>query len=153
MLQRDVYGVVAHEFWGEQLYGAHPQGIRITLIDPVWEGNSPIPLAPLPLFAGNQGLFEGFGDGAGSMIFVGCAIPYHHFFDPQECFISITASGEYLNDIIVAATITAQNMNHAGYDARTPDFSQAPFHLLGQAYREGDQWRWREPYLEIVPVP
>ena len=41
--------------------------------------------------------------------------------------------GEHLTDIVVAATITAQNANLAGYFARTPDFSQPPFHLLGQA--------------------
>ena len=152
VLQRDVYGVVAHEFWGEQLYGAHLHGIRITLIDPVWDGKSPSPLAPVPLFADDRGLFEGFGDGAGSTIYVGCAIPTHHFYDPQECFIAIEAGGEHLTDIVVASTITAQNMLLAGYDARTPDFSQPPFHLLGQAYREGDQWRWREPFLEVVPA-
>jgi len=152
VLQRDVYGVVAHEFWGEQLYGAHPHGIRITLIDPVWDGKSPSPLAPVPLFADDRGLFEGFGDGAGSMIYVGCAIPAHHFHDPQACFIAIETGGEHLTDIVVASTITAQNMLHAGYDARTPDFSQPPFHLLGQAYREGDQWRWENPFLEVIPA-
>jgi len=89
VLQRDVYGVVAHEFWGEQLYDQHPQGIRITLIDPVWDDNSPTPLSPLPLFAGDYGLAEGFGDGAGSMIYVGCALALHHHFDPHECFIAI----------------------------------------------------------------
>ena len=152
VLQRDVYGVVAHEFWGDDLYGQHPHGIRITLIDPVWDDKSPIPLAPLPLFADQRILFEGFGDGEGAMIFVGCAIPYHHFYDPQECFIAITAAGEHLTDIVLASTITAENMNHAGYDARTPEFSQPPFHLLGEAYREGDQWRWRNPFLEVVPA-
>jgi len=152
VLQRDVYGIVAHEFWGDDLYGQHLHGIRITLIDPVWDDKSPIPLAPLPLFADQRILFEGFGDGEGAMIFVGCAIPYHHFFDPQECFIAITAAGEHLTDIVVASTITAENMNHAGYDARTPDFSQPPFHLLGEAYREGDQWRLRNPFLEVVPA-
>ncbi len=152
VLQRDVYGVVAHEFWGEQLYGIHPHGIRITLIDPVWDGKSPSPLAPVPLFADDRGLFEGFGDGAGSMIYVGCAIPAHHFYDSQECFIAIEAGGEHLTDIVAASTVTAQNMLHAGYDARTHDFSQPPFRLLGQAYREGDQWRWRDPFLEVVPV-
>jgi len=152
VLQRDVYGVVAHEFWGEQLYGPHPNGIRITLIDLVWDVNSPTPLAPLPLFADDRGLFEGFGDGAGSMIYVGCAIALHHHFDPQECFIAIDSAGGHLTDIVVAATITAQHNNIAGYFARTPDFSQPPFHLLGEAYRDGDQWRWRNPFLEVVPT-
>lgn len=131
VLQRDVYGVVAR---------------------PSWDGKSPSPLAPVPLFADDRGLFEGFGDGAGSMIYVGCAIPAHHFYDSQECFIAIEAGGEHLTDIVAASTVTAQNMLHAGYDARTHDFSQPPFRLLGQAYREGDQWRWRDPFLEVVPV-
>lgn len=153
VLHRDVYGVVAHEFWGERLYGQHPRGIRITLIDPIWDGNSPTPLAPLPLFAGDHGLTEGFGDGAGAMIYVGCAFSRQHYFDPQECFIAIASGGEHLSDIVVAATITAQHSWIAGYFARTPDFTQPPFHLLGQAYREGDQWRWREPFLEVAPSP
>lgn len=87
------------------------------------------------------------------MIYVGCALALHHNFDPQECFIAIESGGEYLTDIVVAATITAQNANLVGYFARTPDFSQPPFHLLGQAYREGDQWRWENPFLEVVPAP
>ena len=37
--------------------------------------------------------------------------------------------------------------------ARTPDFSRPPFTPpLGEAYCEGDQWRWRMPYLEVVNV-
>ncbi len=56
-----------------------------------------------------------------------------------------------MSDAVVAAPITAQNMLVAGYAARTPDFSQPPFTpLLGEAYREGDQWRWRQRYLEVV---
>jgi len=36
---------------------------------------------------------------------------------------------------------------------RTPDFSQHPFMpLLGEAYCEADQWRWRQSYLEVVKV-
>ncbi len=88
------------------------------------------------------------------MIYAGCAVDTDHQYDPQECFITITAEGEHLSDIVVAATITAQNLLVTGYWARTPDFSQYPFTpLLGEAYREGDQWRWREPYLEVVKEP
>jgi hypothetical protein len=34
VLQRDVYGAVIRQFWGDRLFGRHPQGIRITLLDP-----------------------------------------------------------------------------------------------------------------------
>jgi hypothetical protein len=33
VLHRDVYGAVARQFWADRLYGRHPRGIRITLID------------------------------------------------------------------------------------------------------------------------
>jgi len=33
---------------------------------------------------------------------------------------------------------------------RTPDFGRPPFTpLLGEAFREGDQWQWREAYLQV----
>ncbi len=151
VLNRDVYGQVAHAFWGQAIYDRHPHGIRLTLIDPVWEDNCPSPVAPVPLVAGSRCLLEGFGDGEGAMVYAGCAVASDHFYSPQECFITITASGPHVSDAVVAATITAQNMLVAGYAARTPDFSRPPFTpLLGEAYREGDQWRWRQPYLEVV---
>jgi len=151
VLHRDVYGQVAHTFWGSALYDRHPHGIRFTLIDAVWEEGCPSPVAPVPLAAGSRCLIEGFGDGAGAMLYAGCAVPADHLYDPQECYLAITADGEHLSDIVVAATITAQNMLESGYWARTPDFSQAPFTpLFGEAYREGDQWRWREPYLDVM---
>ena len=86
-----------------------------------------------------------------AMVYDGCAVASDHFYSPQECFITITADGPHVTDAVVAATITAQNMLVAGYADRTPDFSRPPFTpLLGEAYREGDQWRWRIPYLEVV---
>ncbi len=154
VLNRDVYGQVAHAFWGPALYDRHPHGIRLTLIDPVWEEGCPSPVAPVPLAAGSRCLLEGFGDGAGAMIYAGCAVATDHLYDPQECFIAVAADGPHASDAVVAATITAQNMMVAGYLARTPDFSRPPFTpLLGEAYREGDQWRWREPYMEVVRTP
>ncbi len=151
VLHRDVYGQVAHTFWGARLYDRHPHGIRLTLIDPIWEDGCPSPVAPIPLVAGSRCLLEGFGDGEGAMVYAGCAVDTDHLYSPQECFITITADGPHVTDAVVAATITAQNMLVAGYAARTPDFSRPPFTpLLGEAYREGDQWRWRESYLEVV---
>ncbi len=152
MLNRDVYGQVAHEFWGSRLYDRHPHGIRLTLIDPIWEEGCPSPVAPVPLVAGSRCLLEGFGDGEGAMVYAGCAVASDHFYSPQECFVTITVGGPHVTDAVVAATITAQNMLVAGYAARTPDFSRLPFTpALGEAYREGDQWRWRDPYLQIAP--
>ncbi len=151
VLNRDVYGQVAHTFWGPALYDRHPHGIRLTLMDPTWEDGCPSPVAPVPLVAGSRCLLEGFGDGEGAMVYAGCAVDTDHLYDPQECFLAIAADGPHVSDAVVAATITAQNMLVAGYAARTPDFSRPPFTpLLGEAYREGDQWRWRQRYLEVV---
>ena len=154
VLHRDVYGLVAHEFWGPTLYDRHPHGIRLTLIDPFWQDGCPSPVAPVPLVAGSRCLLEGFGDGTGAMVYAGCAVASDHLYDPQECFLSIAADGPHVSDAVIAATITAQNMLVAGYAARAPDFSRPPFTpLLGEAYREEDQWRWREPYLEVLRMP
>ncbi len=154
VLHRDVYGQVAHAFWGAKLYDRHPHGIRITLIDPVWEEGCPSPVAPVPLVAGSRCLLEGFGDGAGAMVYAGCAVASDHFYDPQSCYIAIAADGPHVGDAVLAATITAQNMLVAGYAGRTPDLARYPFNpLLGEAYRDGDQWRWRQPYLEVLRMP
>ncbi len=154
LLHRDVYGQVAYAFWGARLYDRHPHGIRLTLIDPVWEEGCPSPVAPVPLVAGSRCLLEGFGDGAGAMVYAGCAVASDHLYDPQLCYVAIAADGPHVSDAVIAATITAQNMLVAGYPGRTPDFSRPQFTpLLGEAYREGDQWRWRLPYLEVVRAP
>ena len=82
------------------------------------------------------------------------AVASDHLYDPQLCYVATAADGPQVSDAVVAATITAQNMLVAGYSGRTPDFNQPPFTpLLGEAYREGDQWRWRQPYLEVVRTP
>ena len=152
ILHRDVFGTVAHSFWGPALYERHPHGIRITLIDPVWDQRCPSPLAPIPLMAGEPCLLEGFGDGTGAQIYVGCAVASQHYTDPVECFITIVSGGEHLSDIVAAATVTGYNLLVAGYPGRTPDFAKAPFTpLLGDAFREGDQWRWRNLFLEVTP--
>ena len=152
ILKRDVFGNVSHALLGEHLYGPHPHGMRITLIDPVWDESCPSSVAPLPLINGAHCLSVGFGDGAGALIYVGCALPGQQYHDPQECLIAIAADGPYLTDIVVGASITAENMIVAGYVGRWPDMSQGPFQQLGEAYREGDQWRWREPFLAVVKV-
>jgi hypothetical protein len=179
VLNRDVLGQVAHEFWGDKLFKAHPHGIRITLVD----FNAPpecdfvckscpgqptmhMPVTPLQTVKDWRGQCrthsyqEGYGDGAGSMIWVGCAHYYAQrpddgyavFYDPQECFVAVQSAGEHLTDLLVSATTTAYNFWTVDTPwGATPEFDKSPFTpLLGQAYREGDQWRWRNPFLEVT---
>ncbi len=66
--------------------------------------------------------------------------------------MTIAAPGPHLTDLLVSATITTFNwLVVQNYYAMTPDFSQAPFtpHLRW-AYREGDQWRWEDPFVAVV---
>lgn len=64
------------------------------------------------------------------------------------------APRSHLTDLLVSATITTFNwLVVQDYYAMTPDFTPAPFPpALGRAYREGEQWRWEEPFLEVKPV-
>jgi hypothetical protein len=171
VVHRDVYGVMAHKAW-ESLFSRHPRGIRITLIDPIrlddcrrsW-GSNPA-LAPIPLAHRNRGRCDdlvlpgGFGDGEGGGIAMGCAwddpdSPVHVESDPEECFIAVLSPGPHLTDITVTASVVGYNWVKAGMSSQmTPDLAASPFSpLLGQAYREGDQWRWRDPYLEVAATP
>ncbi len=159
LIKRDVYGAVAHQFWGDSLYGKHPGGIRITLLDAVYAGctgqycNAKAPTALINQGRDDYGLYIGYGDGEGSMIWHGCAFPHMVYYDPQECFIAIAAPGPHLTDVVVSSTITAQNQIYHTSVSATPDLSQAPFTpLLGQAHKEGGQWRWADPFLEVVRV-
>ena len=170
IVHRDVYGVMAHKAW-DSLFQRHQHGIRITLIDPIrldecrrfW-GSNPA-LAPIPLSHRNRGRCDdlvlpgGFGDGQGAGIAVGCTwddpdSPVHVQTDPEECFIAVVSPGPHLTDISVTASVVGYNWVKAGSSSQmTPDLAAEPFSpLLGQAYREGDQWRWRDPYLEVVPA-
>lgn len=156
LIKRDVYGAVAHQFWGDRLYRKHPAGIRITLLDAVYEPDCQsaycAPQVPVPLtnFRRNDyELFIGYGDGEGSMIWHGCAIEHLVHYDPQECFIAVAAPGPHLTDVVVSSTITAYGAERN----KTPDFTLAPFTpLLGQAHHSEGQWRWADPYLEVIRV-
>jgi len=175
VLHRDVYSAVARQFWGDRLYGKHPAGIRITLIDPEAPSECAIVckscpgqptiarhLAPIRLSNDWRGdcharsLSASYGDGQGATIWVGCAYDSGDALgvqtDPEECFVTIAAPGPYLSDLLVSATITTFNwLVVQNYYAMTPDFTQAPFTPhLGRAYREGNQWRWEDPFLTIV---
>ena len=87
------------------------------------------------------------------MIWHGCALAKMVYYDPQECFIAVAAPGPHLTDVVVSATIVAHNSTLTFMDYWTADFTQAPFTpLLGQAHKEGDQWRWADPFLEVVRV-
>lgn len=176
VLHRDVYGAVARQFWGDRLYGKHPAGIHITLIDPEAPPECAIVckscpgqptiarhLAPIRLSNDWRGdcharsLSATYGDGQGATIWVGCAYDSGDALgiqtNPEECFVTITAPGPYLTDLLVSATITTFNwLVVQNYYAMTPDFSQAPFTPhLGRAHKEGDQWRWEDPFVEVTP--
>ena len=177
VLHRDVYGAVARQFWGDRLYGKHPAGIRITLIDPEAPPECAIVcrscpgqptiarhLAPIRLSNDWRGdcharsLSASYGDGQGATIWVGCAYDSDDALgiqtDPEECFVTIAAPGPYLTDLLVSATITTFNwLVVQNYYAMTPDFTQGPFTPhLGQAHKEGDQWRWEDPFVEVRPA-
>jgi hypothetical protein len=164
VLQRDVYGAVIRQFWGDRLFGKHPRGIRITLLDPDappacaiicrnCPGQPTIPrlLAPIRLTNDWRGdcharsLPASYGDGAGATIWVGCAFDSDDArgvqTDPEECFVAIAAPGPHLTDLLVSATISTYHwLVVKDYQAMTPDFGQAPFTPhLGRAYRAEDQ--------------
>ena len=159
LIRRDVFGQVAHAYWGDKgLYGQHPRGIRITLLDYLPKpGCQKYCAGQAPIALDNRGssdysLREGFGDGSGSMIGIACASKTVQY-DPQECFIAVEANGPYLTDIVVSSTIVAHNQVLTTVERSTPIFTNAPFTpLLGQAHRAGDQWRWADPFLVVVPA-
>lgn len=177
VLHRDVFGAVARQFWGDRLYGKHPHGIRITLIDTEAPPECAIVckscpgqptiarhLAPIRLSNDWRGdcharsLSASYGDGQGATIWVGCAYDSGDALgiqtDPEECFVTIAAPGPYLTDLLVSATITTFNwLVVQNYYAMTPDFTQGPFTPhLGRARKQGDQWRWEDPFLEVRPA-
>lgn len=177
VLHRDVFGAVAHQFWGDRLYGKHPAGIRITLIDPEAPPECAIVcksclgqpsiarhLAPIRLSNDWRGdcharsLSASYGDGQGGAIWVGCAYDSDDALgiqmDPEQCFVTIAAPGPHLTDLLVSATITTFNwLVVQNYGAMTPDFTQELFTPhLGQARKEGEQWRWEAPFLEVRPA-
>ena len=162
VLNRDVFGYVLHEFYGDALYKNHPRGMRVTFIDCVPKtfadgyvspclGAEP----PLALFGDKRTLTFSFGDGAGSVIATGCAAPAVNYYDPQECFVALgPADGGYLTDVVIAS-MTVADAGRLGYrhDAN-PDFRTPPFTPnLGVAVRDDalQQWRWKDPFLQITP--
>jgi len=165
IIKRDVYGLFAHQYWGQALYGKHPQGIRWTIMDPYILAGCPaqgsagdfyFPLAYAPISltdfyttaCGQHLLRVGYGDGEGAFMSVECAWK-GRYYDPEECFIAIHQGGPHLTDVIISTMVV-------GYEANWehPDFSRDErFKLLGNPRRVGDQWRWDDPFLEIVPAP
>lgn len=168
-LNRDVYGAMAHAAWGDTLYQRHKQGIRVTIIDaatPAECVNSAYPqyspvLAPIQLANWSSGCKDrslplGFGDGEGAAISVGCArdkpgAAITVQTDPEECFVAIRSGGAHLNDIVITGLVVAYNLVLNTFGTETPDLAQAPFTpALGKAHKEGDQWRWDDPFITIV---
>ena len=167
VIKRDVYGLFAHQYWGEKLYSKHPNGIRWTIMDPyiledcpaqlsAGEKTSPLAYAPISLTdfyttaCMQHQLGADYGDGEGALMSVGCAWG-GRYYDPEECFIAIHQGGPHLTDVVISTMVV-------GYEAKYiwghPDFRlDKQFKLLGNPRREGDQWRWDDPFLEIVPAP
>ena len=137
VLNRDVLGLVAHEIWSDSLYRQHPHGIRITFLDcqgGMVVGVGELPClgteAPIPLFLDRKQLGFSYGDGVGSEISAACARPNTNYYDPQQCFIGLgPVDAGHMTDVVVGATITAQEMIYQGYGNETPDFRQAPITL------------------------
>ncbi len=157
IVRRDVLGTVLREVFPE-LYEKHPHGVRYHLYEPIFKPEcGPAPLAPIPLNQmGSGGMYDiclhfylstaAFGDGEGAQIALGSTWQIYH--DPDEAFIALWAGGPHLTDIVVTAFIVMYTGMH-----NTPDFRQNPIYsLLGQPYREGDQWRWADPFIEVVPA-
>lgn len=169
VVTRDVYGQVIREFWGDKLFGEHPKGIRITLIDYVTHPDCVSPyvrpaMAPIQLTdfwasyykpCDQYTLGYGLGADTGDEIWLGCVwggMKQHY--DPLECFMAVEKPGPHLNDIATSGSIIAYNFQLTiGIGAEWPNFAGPPFTpLMGVARREGDQWRWEDPFLRIVPA-
>jgi hypothetical protein len=180
VLHRDVFGAVIRQFWGDKLFRRHPHGLRITLIDPEMPAECAYVckscpgqptrlsvLAPIRLVSDWRGdcharAMEVFGDGRGARIGAKCAYDYGNdgdaytvLTDPEECFFTVIEPGPVPTaptDLFVSLSIASYHQYVTqGVEGRTPDFVQAPFTPhLGQPYRDGDHWRWRDPFVEVV---
>ena len=166
VMYRDVFGYVLHQFYGDALYKQHPHGMRVTFIDCVPQHIPSLnrtlgctgEKAPIALFYDDRSLGLYYGDGVGSEISVGCAIPPANYYDPQECFIGLgSVDAGHLTDVVIASMIAADS-GRLGYRmggmVSSPDFSQSPFTPhLGIAVRDDQlqQWRWKDPFIRIVP--
>ncbi len=163
VLNRDVFGYVLHEFYGDEFYKEHPHGMRVTFLDCVPKTMKNGVILPCAGTQANVSLLQdrkslpfGMGDGVGSVLAAGCAIPWTNHYDPQECFIGLgpTDAG-FLSDIAIVGMIVGENSIYHTHDgSETPDFRNPPFTPhLGIAVRDDQlqQWRWKNPFLEIVP--
>jgi len=162
VLNRDVFGYVLHEFYGDEFYKEHPHGMRVTFLDCVpkeYPGYGVSTCggteAPIPLFGDKKGLISEFGDGLGSVVIVGCAAPAVNYYDPEECFVGLgPADAGHLTDIAIVGMIVGGKFLAGYVGENAPDFRNPPFTPhLGIAVRDDQlqQWRWKNPFLEIVP--
>ena len=162
VLNRDVFGHVLHEFYGDEFYKEHPHGMRVTFVDCVSKeypgyGTSTCggTEAPIPLFGDKKDLISEFGDGVGSVTIVGCAAPAVNYYDPEECFVGLgPVDAGYLNDIAIVGTIVGGKFLAGYVGENAPDFRNPPFTPnLGNAIRDDQlqQWRWQNPFLQVMP--
>ncbi len=167
IIHRDVYGLVAHEFWGDRLYKTYPSGIRWTIIDRLGREGCPDSFGGPPLYAYapiilNQfrsgdwwdcyhfWLGNNYGDGEGGWIALSCSWG-GVYYDPWECFIAIVYPGPHITDAAISGMVREPHLFLV--DWRHPDFTLYPIlQHLGRPRREGDQWRWDDPFMEIVPA-
>jgi len=162
VMNRDVFGYVLHEFFGDALFKQHPHGMRVTFLDCVpktfKDGSTASCLgteAPVALFGDRKSVGFEFGDGSGSVIATGCAAPAVNYYDPQECFIALgPVDAGHLSDVVIASMVMADGQRLDYLLDNSPDFRNPPFTPhLGVAIRDDQlqQWRWQDPFLEIVP--
>ena len=113
------------------------------------------PLAPKPLWNSGRGDYDlsvGYGDGAGSMIWHGCAIG-DVYYDPQECFIAVAAPGPHLTDIVVRLDDRGAEWRHAGRQRGHPDLhAGALYAAAGPGVSLGRPVVLDDPFLEVVPA-
>jgi len=161
VMDRDVFGYVLHEFYGDALYQQHSEGMKVTFLDCVPAvldnlGNVPCfaEEAPVPLFNGSKRLSVFFSDGD-SNVGMGCAVPGTNYYNPQECFVSLGPVDDgHLTDLAVTSAILGDK-SRMGYTVyNTPDMATTPFTPhLGIAHKDEatQQWRWQDPFIKIVP--
>lgn len=153
IIKRDVLGPIIRAIFHDSICGEHKLGVRIHIADPIYKPEcGASPLAPMEFWqrwpgpCGNYFYYDAFGDGAGAQIYLGRTWAICH--DPDEGFIAIGSGGPHLTDIVVTGFVVLYVGSHY-----TPDFRLDPMYLaLGRPYREGDQWRWEDPFIEVIPA-
>lgn len=134
---------------------------------------APIPLSNLGYEEDRNCLAYAYGGARDELIFLGCVWDggmdesqraarggiYH---DPEECFIAMPIKESDVTHKFISALIVSFNL-YARYERECPgamygvchewpDFFAPVFAPLGTVHRDGDKWRWENPFLEVVKV-